>query len=115
MRWLFGYGVRRRLMTGLMPLLLVVLGGYLLFHTVQGDHGLVGYMMLSKQKDRLGQELAELRAERKSLEHRVSLLRRGKPDPDLLEERARSVLNFGHEGDWVILNSAPGPDTQDTN
>ena len=39
-------------------------------------------------------ELERVTAERKQWEHRVSLLRADKLDPDLLDERARAMLNY---------------------
>jgi len=48
-------------------------------------------------------ELSDLAAERQTLEHRVSLLSSTALDPDMLEERARIMLNVAHPNDVVIL------------
>ncbi len=37
------------------------------------------------------------------MENRVRLLEPGSLDPDMLEERARLMLNYGHADDIVIL------------
>jgi len=43
------------------------------------------------------------RTERDAIKRRVSLLEPGSLDPDMLEERARLMLNYGHVDDIVIL------------
>ena len=48
--------------------------------------------------------MADQRAE---LEHRVSLLRPDSLDPDLLEEQARRLLNFGFANEAIILTPKP--------
>ena len=53
-------------------------------------------------------EVLSLETERRNLlEHRVVLLRPGSIDPDLLEERARLLLNFGRPDDVIILDRRP--------
>ena len=47
-------------------------------------------------------ELERVTAERKQWEHRVSLLRADKLDPDLLDERARAMLNYVHPRDLIL-------------
>ena len=47
-------------------------------------------------------ELERVTAERKKWEHRVSLLRADRLDPDLLDERARAMLNYAHPRDLVL-------------
>jgi cell division protein FtsB len=51
----------------------------------------------------LTRELERVTAERKEWEHRVSLLRSDKLDPDLLDERARMMLNYAHPRDLVLM------------
>ena len=50
---------------------------------------------------------AVLAAERTRLEHRVQLLRPDSLDPDLLEERARDMLNYGSDDELLILLPDP--------
>ena len=47
--------------------------------------------------------LAAVREQRERLEHRVQLMEPDSLDPDLLEERARLMLNYGYPNDIVIL------------
>jgi cell division protein FtsB len=46
---------------------------------------------------------AGLQAERSQLDARVALLRPDNLDPDMLEERARVMLNFAHPNEIIIL------------
>ena len=55
-----------------------------------------------------GFEFDENRAEESRLERRVALLRRDNLDPDMLDERARVVLNFAAPGELVIFIEQPG-------
>jgi cell division protein FtsB len=50
-----------------------------------------------------------IRAERQTIEHRVSQLRPQSLDPDLLDERAREVLGFAHPNERVILLEPDAP------
>ena len=45
----------------------------------------------------------DLERQRLALAHRVGLLRPDSLDPDMLEERARMLLNYGHRDDRIIL------------
>ena len=50
---------------------------------------------------------AEIKAKHDWLVHKASLLRRGKIDPDMLDERARAILNLAHPGDLIMMNRRP--------
>ncbi len=59
----------------------------------------------------LRQQVAEIRntansvaAERQYLESKVRLLHPASLDPDMLDERARLMLNFGHPDEIIILD-----------
>ena len=53
--------------------------------------------------DELSKELARLKIERAQWQHRVSLLRSDRLDPDMLDERARAVLDYAHPNDLVLM------------
>ena len=76
---------------------------YFAYHLVQGEGGILAYMRTQDSLEEARAVRAELRAQRKELEHRVNLLRPDNLDRDLLAERARAVLNFGHSKDVVVL------------
>lgn len=76
--------------------------GYFVWHAVGGDKGLGALSSLAGENAALAREAAGIRKEREALEHRAKLLRSGSLDPDMLEERARAVLNFSEPRDIVI-------------
>ena len=76
--------------------------GYFGIHAYTGAHGLKAKQDLAQQMDELSRELARLKVERANWEHRVSLLRSDRIDPDLLDERARAMLDYVHPNDLVL-------------
>jgi cell division protein FtsB len=76
--------------------------GYFGLSAYSGAHGLKAKQNLAQQQATLTAELERVRAERKQWEHRVSLLRADRLDPDLLDERARAMLNYAHPRDLVF-------------
>ena len=79
------------------------IAGYFIYHAVQGDRGILAWMRVNQQLDQAHQELATTGAEREALEQRVSLLSNSSLDLDMLEERARVMLNFSHPDDVVVF------------
>jgi cell division protein FtsB len=77
--------------------------GYFAYHAVQGERGLNAYMQMQQDLEQAQAVQQELAAQRAELAHRVSLLRRDSLDPDMLEERAREVLNFTRPDEIVVL------------
>lgn len=59
-----------------------------------GDHGLVASRSMEQQIRQLGLRLAEVKADRAAIEHRIDLLSNERIDPDLLDEQARSDLGW---------------------
>ena len=76
--------------------------GYFGLSAYTGAHGLKAKQDLAQQQASLTRDLERVTAERKQWEHRVSLLRADKLDPDLLDERARAMLNFVHPRDLIL-------------
>ena len=64
---------------------------------------------LEEQIAQLNDELAGLRAERARWERRVLLLRPGSIDPDMLDERARTLLNYADPRDLTLRLTQPLP------
>jgi cell division protein FtsB len=64
---------------------------------------------LDEQIAQLNGELAGLRAERARWERRVLLLRSGSIDPDMLDERARTLLNYADPRDLTLRLTQPLP------
>jgi cell division protein FtsB len=89
------------------PLLACGLGGYFVYNLQTGDHGLTARTDLERRKQVLQGELEGLQEVKKRLERDVALLRPESLDPDMLDERARAILNLAHPGDLVMLKRRP--------
>ncbi|MEX2628734.1 MAG: septum formation initiator family protein [Tistlia sp.] len=76
---------------------------YFGFHMMTGDRGLQAYLRITAELEEAKTAAAELSDERRRLEQRVSLLRNDPLDPDMLEERARALINFGRADEVVIF------------
>ncbi len=98
-----GNDIRARARQAVAPVLGTLVFLYFSYHMVQGDRGLIAYLQLSTQLAAAQAEHAEVRVERDRLAHRVALLRSDHLDPDMLEERARVMLNLVHPDEVVIL------------
>jgi cell division protein FtsB len=90
------------------PLLGVSAVIYFAYHAVNGDRGLMAWLEL-KDRVQAAEEAAETVAlQRRKVETRVRLLHPDSLDPDMIEERARIMLNFAYADDVVI----PEPRTE---
>ncbi len=78
---------------------------YFTYHAVQGNRSLVRMMTLKSQIETKQHERDNFLAERLALEERVSMMRPGSLNRDLLEERARAVLGYKSENEVVILRN----------
>jgi cell division protein FtsB len=75
-----------------------------------GDHGLIAKQDLDQEIGALTGELNSAKAERAVWERRVSLLRPNNLDPDLLDERARQLLDWVDPHDvTLVLKRTDGP------
>jgi cell division protein FtsB len=93
------------------PLLACGAAGYFAYHLETGDHGLEARAELNGRKDVLEGELAGLKAVKERIERDVALLRPESLDPDMLDERARAILNLAHQDDLIMLKRRqPVPD-----
>jgi cell division protein FtsB len=77
--------------------------GYFGLSAYTGAHGLKAKQDLAQQQAALVRDLERVKEERKQWEHRVSLLRADKLDPDMLDERARAMLNYAHPRDLTLM------------
>ncbi len=85
------------------PFLGICIVGYFVYHAFNGDRGLYAWRRLAQKVEDSRQEYARTTAIRLTLEHRVGLLSPSGLDPDMLEERARLMLNYGYDDDLMIL------------
>ena len=80
--------------------------GYFGVNAYTGKYGLNARQELDQEIIALTSELARLKRERADSEHRVSLLRSDRVDPDMLDERARYQLDYANPHD-VVRMTAP--------
>jgi cell division protein FtsB len=102
---------RKRLRSFLTALALylgaALLIGYFGVNAYTGNHGLLARQDLEQQSAELTAELSRVKAERVEWERRVALLKADKLDPDMLDERARAMLNYVHPRDLVLILKRP--------
>jgi cell division protein FtsB len=98
---------RRRLRSILTALGLYVMAalliGYFGVNAFSGNHGLKAKQDIDQQIEVASGELAELQAERAEWERRIALLKPKQLDPDMLDERARALLDYAHPNDLVLM------------
>ena len=98
------HDTNKRLKSLAVPFLGISAAVYFAYHIFQGDRGLLAWWKLQKQVAE-AEFTAETTDTRKVyLENRVRLLNPNSIDPDMLEERARLMLNYGHSNEVVILD-----------
>lgn len=82
--------------------LLAGLVAYFSYHGMTGEQGVLAWAGYKARITELEQELAIVRAEREALENRAARLRDASLDLDLVDERARELLNVASPDDYVI-------------
>ncbi len=87
----------------LAPVIFATVFGYFGYHLVNGDRGLLALVHLQRENKIADQNLAEAEATRKIWELRVSELRNQSLDPDMLDERARILLNYARKDDVIVF------------
>jgi cell division protein FtsB len=101
--------LKRRIRPVLAPVIGASLFAYFSYHAIQGDRGILARFGLEQEIAQAEATLAELRARRAHLEHRASLINPEQVDLDMLDERARAMLNYAEPGEVVLFFAAqPG-------
>ncbi len=97
--------IRRRAQAMLGPLAVACVALYFGYYAVYGGRGMLAMIQLD-QKIAEAQAVLDVEQEKRDqLNRRVALMRPTSVDPDMLEERARVLLNFARPDDIVILNA----------
>jgi cell division protein FtsB len=98
---------RKRLRSVLTALGLYVLAallvGYFGVNAFSGNHGLKAKQDLDQQIAELSSEIAKLKLEHRQWERRIALLKSHGLDPDMLDERARALLDYAHPNDLTLM------------
>jgi len=77
--------------------------GYFGLNAYSGDRGLRARQGIDQQIALLTSELAQAKAERASWERRVRLIKSESIDPDMLDERARELLDYGDPRELILM------------
>lgn len=80
---------------------------YFIYHSIQGERGLLSMLRMKQKLEIVRQEFHFLQAQKELLDRRVYLLRPDSLDLDILEERARAVLNFARSDEVIIFEEKP--------
>lgn len=80
-----------------------ILALYFSYHIGFGERSYWRLRNVENSISQLSTEYQQLHARRAALESRVTRLRPGSLDPDLLEERARYVLGYVRPDEMVII------------
>lgn len=81
---------------------------YFGYHVLHGDRGLIALRHLTQTVESANQVNDSISEKRIALAKRVSLLYSGSLDPDMLEEQARVMLNYGFADDIVVMFASNG-------
>jgi len=99
--------IRPRLRAFLTALCLYVVAalfiGYFGVNAYTGKNGIKAREGLDRQIADLAGELERVKAERVRWERRVALLKSDRIDPDMLDERARQLLNYADPRDVTVM------------
>src|SRR5215468_8606246 len=97
---------KKRLRQAIGPSVGACLFGYFVYHAIEGDRGVMAWLRMSQQLAESKATLATLQGERQKVQNRVALLSTS-IDPDLLDERARLMLNVAEPADRLVILSDP--------
>src|SRR5271170_1115280 len=84
--------------------------GYFGINAFSGNHGLNAKQDINRQIAALSKDLARLQTEHAQWERRIALLKSDGLDPDMLDERARALLDYVDPNDLTLmLDAKPAP------
>nr|WP_194299672.1 septum formation initiator family protein [Acetobacter thailandicus] len=94
--------IRRTVRAVVPPLVFLSIAGYFGWNATQGDHGTRAYKEQLVLLDQAKQAQLNATAEQAAWRRRVNDLRDHSLDKDMLDERARAMLNLANKNDIVI-------------
>jgi len=87
--------------------LAALLIGYFGANAYSGNRGLKAKEDIDRQTAALSAELQRLKFERAQWQRRIGLLKSDDIDPDMLDERARALLNYVGPDELTMMDAAP--------
>ena len=82
---------------------LALISLYFCYHLVNGQYGLISWVRVRQEIQKNEQVLQDLTEKKRELTKIVSLISPGNMDPDLLDERARTMLGYAHRDENVVI------------
>ncbi|MBN2088222.1 septum formation initiator family protein [candidate division KSB1 bacterium] len=81
---------------------------FLLYAFLQGEHGLIHYWKLTREKNQIQTEIAQLKKDQEQLKQEIDLLLKNK---HYIEKVAREKYKMGRNGEkvYVILDETEAP------
>ena len=95
--------LKRRAHFVLAPIIGIALTGYFFYNLIEGEHGLIRWLSVTREIRAENANLEAVRTQRQALDLRVSELKPNHLDPDLLDERVRATLNLVAPDEIVIM------------
>jgi cell division protein FtsB len=86
----------------LLPAICCAVSAYFAYSFLFGDRGVLAWRATQDELAAAQHEMADLRAKREALQHRISLLDGKAIDPDLLDEVAHQVLLENRPGEVAV-------------
>jgi cell division protein FtsB len=104
-----GKTVKRQAKAALPPLLFLALAGYFVANAARGDLGLRAYAAREQDLARAIAARTKAAADVATWQRRVGSLRAEHLDADVLDERARAMLNLAEPGEIIVPYGTLGP------
>ena len=98
--------MKRRAHLVLGPVIGIALTGYFFYNLIEGEHGLIRWLSLTREIRAGNANLEAVRGQRQALDLRVSNLKPDHVDPDLLDEQVRATLNLVAPDEVVNMQPA---------
>lgn len=78
---------------------------YFSYHAVAGNRSVVRLYLAERQIETLSQMEADLRQDEAEWNRKVTMMRPGSVDKDLLDEQVRKVLGYRSPGEYAVLSN----------
>ena len=87
----------------LWPIIWATIFLYIIFHTIQGERGLIAFMQIHREVLAAKKTQQTLISKKNRLQNKVALLSSKSLDIDMLEERVRIMLGYSLPNETIIL------------
>ncbi len=102
-----GRSVTRIFVLSILPAVATAVISYFGYYAVWGERGYLAFTDTQTKLTVAQAQLDRLTDQRDRLQHRIVLLKPGAPDPDLVEELARTQLMDGAPGQLAVPRDKP--------